>query len=77
MPESLSLAQQPKKQREQDADKQARRHWKIKPEVFSFYIDVTRQSSKPWQLATKREQRSEHNQRNPNPDQSFADVVHG
>jgi hypothetical protein len=77
MPESLALAQQPKKQREHDADKQARRHWKIKPEVFALDPDISRQSSKPGQLATKREQQAEHDQRNPNPNQSFANIVHG
>jgi len=77
MPESLALAQQSKKQREDDADDQACCYGKVKPEVFSFNADISRQSSKPWHPATKREQGPQHNQSNPNNNQSFADVIHG
>jgi len=77
MPESLVLSQQSKKQREHDADNQARRHRKIEPEVFALDPDISRQPPKPGQLPTEREQDPNHNQSNPNNNQSFADVIHG
>jgi hypothetical protein len=45
--------------------------------MFAFDPNVSGQPPQPGQLATEQEQRAEHNQRNPNPDQSFANVVHG